>query len=251
MKKITLLLVCLLLTGCLANNNKNIYESLDKYLINTSSVDRFRPNNTTEFFSFYLPSDMQEFDGNSNSSIIRYNDSKIVMNINIPALVNSKDFGIEALNSDGFFKDELLDYEKNGIFVRDDESQSNYAIRIYKQNDDYLLHFQTSELNYYCLCKSYDLVDVVKHLFTISKSIVLDKDVIVANYSNKDVIEYQKKQVNLFEYEIPVSGFLSELVNRSGGVVLNPSENVDTKEEENNEETATNEDNDNDENGEE
>lgn len=233
-------MIALLLTGCTAIKSENIYSDLDNYLANLDSADKFRTNNSTEFYSYYLPSDMQELDCTNNSSSLTYNNAEIVMNLNIPAIVSGRAFNDYTLKNDGFFKESLLEYEKEGYFPKDDESTCNYAIRIYYDDNKYLVHFQTEELNFYCLCDASDVVDVVKHLFTISESADVDKNLVVANYSNKDIIEYQRKQVNLFRYEIPQSGFLSELVNQTGGTVEIQSEmpNEENTEEEIPEEEA-------------
>ena len=219
MKKIILLILCLVLCGCSKVNVDNLYDDLDTLLNNLDFTYDNRINNASTYFGYYMPSDMQDFEGNENSSIIVFENSKTIMNLNISSIIDSTYYN-SSLKDDGFFKESLLTYEKSGEFIKNDGEQANYRIKIYKDGSAYLVHLMTNELNFYTSCKDYNLVDVTKRLFIIAKSVEVEKDKLLANYSRKDIIEYERKQIDLFEYDIPTSGFLSDLVNQSGGTVV-------------------------------
>ena len=80
-------------------------------------------------------------------------------------------------------------------------------------------------------------------MFTIARSVDLDEDLIINNYSDKNVVDYKKKQIDLFDSTRPTSGNLSELLigNAVVGNQINESiegENENTQEENVNEENT-------------
>ena len=75
-----------------------------------------------------------------------------------------------------------------------------------------MVHFQNKELQIYAYCYQSDLLQVIRHMFIIAKGIIIEEEKIIDAYSNKEVIDYQKKQLNLFNYVIPSSGYLQELL---------------------------------------
>ena len=220
MKKITVLLILLLLTGCV-NKPIDVTSDLDTLLANLDYKYIVRENTSTDFFNYYLPSDMVNEDGDGISAAVKYNENKIVINLNISAVVNSYSFGVDKFNNDGFFKDDMLVYQKADNFSMYDESSSKYLLKIYNDGNSNLVNLITNELNFYGVCDDYDLVQVVRHMFIIAKSAEVNYEKVNLKYSNKDIIEYVKQPVNLFEYDIPVSGFLSDLVHQSNGTIVN------------------------------
>lgn len=227
MKKFVIVLSLFLLTGCTVSKSIDIYSDLDNCLRYLNQSFDVRTNHNAEYYSYYVPSDMQDFEGNTNSNVMAFRNAKIVMNLNIASIVNSESFGINYFVDDGFFKKDYKTYEYDDSFVKNNGEISKYQIEVYEKDNYYLVRLVTDELIFYCTCDEYDLIDVVKHIFTIASSIEVEKDKIVTNYSKKDVIEYVKQQVNLFEYDIPSSGFLNELVNQSGGIVHEGDGDID------------------------
>lgn len=231
MKKLSILLICLILVGCVPNDYANINNDLDNYLSKLDTTFKVRSNHTAYYYDYYLPSDTYDDGGNTNSSYFTYHDAKIVMNLNIPYIVNAESFGINEFYDEGFFKDSLLDYSKSGSFVKNDSSNGLYQLNIYKNGSEYLIHLVTNELNFYGLAKDYDVLETVKHLFIIGKSVNVNSQAVVSDYSNKDVIEYVKQQVNLFEYDIPSSGFLSDIVDQKNEPTIETTDNIEEEQE--------------------
>lgn len=217
MKKITLFLLLIILTGCFSDASKDIRSDLDHLLENLDYKYFTRENTSTDLFSYYLPSDMSNEDGNTTSAVVRYNDSKVIINVNIASIVNRVSFGYKDFYDDGFFNDDLLIYEKNGEYFNDELKSLNYLLKVYGEGETYLVNLVTSDLNFFGITNNYDLIDLTKRMFVIAKSCAVDYDAINSNYSNKDIIEYVKQPVNLFEYDIPSSGLLSDLVNSNNG----------------------------------
>lgn len=220
MKKVIYLIICLLLlTGCTTSNKNKLCSDFDSYLSDLSQTYRIRINRSAKYYDYYLPSDMQDGGGDANSTVIHYNNAQIIMNLNIANIVKKDTFGINSSIDDGFFNSQYLIYSNNGQFIKNDSTDSLYSLKVYSNDNEYLQYLVTDDLVFYCLSDIYDAFDCLKHMFIIAKSCNANRDAIIENYSNKDVIDFVRRQVDLFEYDSPDSGLLSELVSHSGGTV--------------------------------
>lgn len=222
MKRVIILIICLLLTGCASFNEIYLNEDLDNFLNDLSFSYKKRPNHVTDYYDYYLPSDMQEIDGNYNSSILTFNGSKVAMNVNVTSIINSSKYYSVKFCLDGFFNDANLVYTKEDTFNMDNFDIVMYHLDVYKSGKYYLLNLTTSNLIFYASCEYNNLVNLLKRLFIIAKSVDVDRKAIVSAYSTEDIIDYNRKQIDLFEYVIPNEGYLSDLVDYTNGT-SNPS----------------------------
>ena len=217
------------MVGCTPINESNYTNGLDNLLSNLDFNYLNRTNYATEYYEYYLPSDMFEVDEQDSTSIIEFLDTKTVMNLNISAIVNGAFFKDKVLSDEGFFKDSVLVYENNGSFIKNDEQTVDYTLSLYKGTDTNLLHFATNDLNFYSTTSFENLTNLVRHLIIISKSVIVKNDKVLADYSKKDVIEAKKIEIDLFsKYNIPSEGYLSELLKvNNNDVVEETGENIE------------------------
>lgn len=208
MKKIIILLILLLLAGCGNNLNTN----LDNLFNSIDNISNYSTNNRLKYYSYYLPSDMGESEVDSDSITLKYGESTIIMNLNIADIVNLKYYSDISLSDDGFYNEENLIYENTGTYSIKDETKKSYLYKLYDYDNYYALYLKTSDNVFYGNVVKGDEKEVTRHLLIIAKSIDLESDLIVSTYSSKDVIDYQKKQLDLFNTQKPTSGSLSEML---------------------------------------
>ena len=201
----------LLLCGCKTIENNSLNNTLDDILETFSDVKNYRINNFLEYYSYYLPSDMSEETADSDSIVLKYNDSRIIMNLNIANIVNSKYYH-SSIVDEGFFDDQYLVYKKNGTYKNQEDINKVYILKVYSYKDLYALQFVTSDMNYYGSVEKNEIDEVIKHLLIVAKNTSVDNETIVKDFSNKDVIDYKKKQINLFDTSMPTSGELTEIL---------------------------------------
>lgn len=228
MKKIIYLLVLFILCGCASFNEADATSQIDNLLNKLDVKEYIRPNNSTSLFSYYIPSDVQEFDADVNSSYLKYNDSDIILNLNISAIINNKYYPENVYKEEGFYKEENIFYKKNGVLDLINGNTSSYVLKIYK-DDLYLIHFVTKEANIYASSNGIDLLNTIKKILIIASSIEIDEETIISTYSYKEVIDYEKKEIGLFDYVLPSNGYLNDLINSVDGEILN--DNTDAEEE--------------------
>ncbi len=221
--------------------------SLDALIVNELSPLNLRQNNQLKYFSYYLPSDMQEKAYDDEMLIVAYDDIEILININIASIINRRYYETYSLTDDGFFDEKNCCYN-NYAYYNDLSGQTKeLKINIYQNDDLYFIHVFTSNMQFYSVATLNEVYEVVRHIYLMARCITVDEDAVVSVYSTKDVIDYQKKQIDLFEYIIPSSGTIADLA--KNGIISNVYDYVEqedisenTIEEENAEETNEQED---------
>lgn len=207
MRKCLILLLCLLLCGCDYVANNDVERAFD-FEEQESTV---RANNITKYYSYYLPSDVQEEVKDSETVVLTYNNSQAVMNLNIPSIINNRFYTSYVLRDDGFFDDDKLVYTRESKYLDNNEDQISYIYNLYNYGDQYLIHFMSSIVNFYGYAYQNDVAGLTSKMLLIAKSVETNKDDVINDYSSKDVINYEKKQINLFDLVLPVNGKLEEL----------------------------------------
>ena len=211
-KAIFLLCLLLCLCACQSTDVSNIGNELDKAFSETEDIGYYHINNFMEDYSYYLPSDMSEEALDSDSIVMRYNDSRIIMNLNVSNIINSKYYTKYLMEDDGFFDEAYLFYKNSGGYETFEGLKKSYIYRLYDYEGTYVFHLLTNDMNYYGTAAKSDLKTLVRHLMTIAKNTTVATDDIISTYSNKDVIDYRKKQIDLFDSNLPTNGELSNLL---------------------------------------
>lgn len=210
-KKIILVLVLFMLSGCAVQGE--LTKQIEDIVLQQETIEyKARTNTVTDYFSYYLPSDCFERSGDNTTAIVDYSDAKIALNLNIKDIISDHYYYDQILSDDGFFNEEYLIYSKSSNFVKDENTNLRYNLYVYQIENEFMVHFQNKELQIYAYCYQSDLLQVIRHMFIIAKGIIIEEEKIIDAYSNKEVIDYQKKQLNLFNYVIPSSGYLQELL---------------------------------------
>lgn len=217
-KRICLVLLCLTLCAC---DNATAFSTskLDSILSDETRLN-VRQNNYTDYIDYYLPSDVQEDESNKLAFSFMCELSKLVMNVNIADIINSKYHNELVLSDEGFFDEDKLIFEKKGSYVNYRNEKMPFIYRLYEYDNKYVAYFSNTDINIYGLIHPQDVEFVTDRIYTIAKGSDVDRDLIIVNYSSKDVIDYHKTQVNLFESSFPIEGRIDDLMIDSGNQTL-------------------------------
>lgn len=210
MKKLIIIFVCVLLVSC--SSSLNLKVSIDDVFAIESNAMKLRRNNYSDYVDYYLPSDVYEYSADKLSNVFSYNDSKIIMDINIPGIINSEYYSFRNIADEGFFDNNKLVYHKDSTFVDMEGNIHNYFLNIYEYRKQYLVYFVSRDLVFYGYSNETDLVQLCSKIMLIAKSSKVKNEDVVANFSTKEVIDYQKKQINLFEKIMPVNGDIRDFM---------------------------------------
>lgn len=207
MRFIKIFLVCILLCSCSLSTN----QSLDS-IFNNTSPSNARVNNYSTYVDYYEPSDIYEVDADETSVIFELNDSKIIMNINIAGIINNRYYNDEVLKDEGFFDNNKLVYNKESYYLDEESNQIPFFFNMYDYEDIYLMHLSNCFINIYGYCNKKDSELMASKIYNLLKSCDVDTAGVLANYSSRDVIEYHKSTVNLFETVMPVEGRIDDMM---------------------------------------
>lgn len=205
-----LILLCILLCSCA--EYQDLITELDAIFAETSETTKIRHNNFTKYVDYYLPSDISEESADNLSTVLVFNRSKIIADVNISGIINERYYVDLPLNEEGFFDEGKLFYTKKGSYLDGEGNNKEFIFRVYEYNEEYLLHFLTSDLIFYAYGERNDLVPLTSRIFLIARGAEVRSAAVLADFSTIDVIDYHKKQVNLFETIMPVNGTVSDFI---------------------------------------
>lgn len=214
-KKIILILICLLsLTACVSNNisdfESQVNEGIDSAMPLNNSLG---VNNITKYFSYYLPKDMTEDICEETYAVFEFNGFPIVMNLNISNIINKKYFTNVQLSSDEYFNSEKLLYTKSGSITNKKGNANEYLINIYSRDDTSVyVEFVTPSISFHSYCVNGMLKEVIRHMVVMVQYLQVDDTLVLENYYDRDLIDYQKKNVDLFDRIIPANGRIDEMI---------------------------------------
>jgi len=210
MKRVFLVFMCLMLCSCA--NHGDLKKELDAVFSGAESAEKIRHNNFTEYVDYYLPSDISEESADKLSCVLTYNRSRVILDINISGIINERYYDELPLETEGFFDESRLFYKKEGTYKDDEGNDKEYIFRIYEHGEEYLFHFLTKDLIFYGYGEKNDLIPLASRIFLIARGAEVRTSAVLADFSTIDVIDYQKKQVNLFETIMPVNGSINDFV---------------------------------------
>lgn len=203
-------MLCLALCSCSASYD--VQSELDGIFAQDEEPLKVRHNNYTDYIDYYLPSDVAEFSNDKTSFIFMYNDSRIVMDINIAAIINSVYYRNVPLSIEGFFDEDRKVYQKSGSLTDMSKQSREYIFDVYRYDDRYLLNLVCEDVLFYAWCVPSQLLPVSSRILIMAKSALVNRNDIAADFSSIEVIDYEKKQVNLFETIMPVNGVINDLL---------------------------------------
>lgn len=209
MKKFLVCLLAFLLVAC--SKSVNSYNDLDEIFENTE-VGNVRVNNYTNYIEYYLPSDVNEESSEQLSFVFNVDEEKFILNINISGILNKEYYENTALYDDGFFDSQKLAYEKSGSFNNVNDEKINYFVKVYEHENSCLLNLVTNEVTMYGFCTIEKLGILASKMYQMARVCNVHYDAIVADFSTKNVIDYEKTAVNLFEKLYPESGRVEDML---------------------------------------
>ena len=211
MKKIILIILSMfILMGCTNEKENKTILINDLKEFGHSSIS-FINNHSKKLYSYYVMPSMTSDSINDTSSIIKYEDKTISLNIEVNNILDQQLFSnedkVKQLKIKGtrvlMIDDLLIDYNNEPV---------NYYFEIYRLNDEYLLSLRTKFFILESIQKQSDVEIIAKMMMTVAKSVNIDIDQIILDYSNKIEIYTEKEVIELYKPLAPENGPISEIL---------------------------------------
>lgn len=206
-KKIFLMLIIsLILLGCSSKSSANIEAEVDFVI---SRVNETKPyenqNHNKGFFSYYLPLNVGILRANKISTVLQIDGSEVFMGLNVSEVLSNK---IETNNVEdsGFLLVKDFSIKNNA------QQYVNYQVIIEQLDlDQYLLYLKVNQVFFVSSLPRVALAPTLENMLVISRTIDVDKKRVVAEFSNKEEMNYQQQVIELFSESVPEEGFLKEI----------------------------------------
>lgn len=199
-KIIAFLLLAVILSGCSVRKVSDI----DLLVSGAAGIPAVRNNKNSKYFSYYLPSDVNETGYSDTGVVLDYDGDRIVMNLNVMDLISSSD----ELHDDGFFSKDHLIYEKAGEF----DDGNGFVVDIYGHDSSAIIYVRTLKTCFYAYCPEDRVYDLTDRIMLLARNVSVNKESVDNDFSNRDVIDFQRKQIDLFEMVIAPDGRLEDLL---------------------------------------
>lgn len=233
MKKLILVALVAALWGCTVKK-ENLTQTVQTMIASVEKEQSSVPaNQRREYFSYYLPRHIgKRF---ASMDMVAFVKGSVVfyMNINIPDIIvntyykNEQDLSANKQPAPG----NRLVYEQ-GQMRNNQQNYRSYEVSVYEIETQYLLFLNYGRTQFTSLVALADIEETLYSMFQIARSVQLNTEAILRDYSNKSIVVIHDKY-NLFESTFPESGVIRDL--------LFPNKDTTVHEEE--EETDTAQDN--------
>ena len=203
-------MLCVMLCSC-TDMDQDV-SSLDQVFLSENEAMTIRRNNYTDYIDYYLPGDTSELNSSDLSFVFQYNHSRIIMDVNISGIVNERYYPDVPLSDEGFFDDGKLVYSRNSVYLNGEGENEEYLFHVHAYDQEYLICLVSRELILYGYADREDLIPVSSRMLLMARSAAVRSEEIVTAFSSKEVIDYEKQQVNLFETIMPVNGQINDFL---------------------------------------
>ena len=200
------------MTGC--HEVTDITKAIDDTfaLIESQDID-LKANHEKDYYAYYLPSGITNIESTDTYNILSTTSADIIVNIDIDKIIK-----------DAYYSDveNVADvYALNEAYITKSGSVKGiaYELSVYNYNDKYLIELFINNADIITLVDQNNIDNVLYDMLIVGMSISTNNDLVINDFSSRDVIDYHQEAVDLFEIVIPKDGRLDELIKPNQNVV--------------------------------
>ena len=214
MKKILKALVFVLLvsglSGC-TRITQDLQTRLNEKIAFAESVPASSPTFRKPYYAYYAEPSIGRLSSDELSNVFLYDNTRFVMSLNVSNIINEKYYqGIEADLTKNVLEEAAV-ASMEGTYKDYENHELAYTVKVCRLDEEYFIIFHTKSVDFYSMSDIYTIPDVCAKMLVIAKSIHVNQDTILANYSTQEAISYEGKTVKLFEDISPESGKIEDL----------------------------------------
>ena len=215
MKKMFLCFLVLLMCGCtkvsdVRNEVDNLVKDMAGEEINLVA------NHKKKYYSYYVPTSVSNIESTDTHNIFEYNGVNIMMNLNITDIITYSIYSQKKDDSE-IFENELIIYNRKNLVYANKE----YDLSIYKFSENYVVRLDSDDVVMASSMKENYVVNTLRQMILIASSVTVNYDAVIDNFSNKDFIDFEKEQVDLFKIIVPKDGRIEELIDPKWAIDTN------------------------------
>ena len=204
-KKILLVLLCILLTGC-AQSNLSMQERLEQEITTVSSLPIPGASHRKPFYTYYTEPSIGHYRSTETSNEFSFQSIKFVLNLNVQAIMDSSTDITQSI----YTQKPIAIY--SGSFQNMLDETVDYVCEIYQVNHDYAVFFTSSVANLFGVAQAGNAAELAGKMYSIARSVIVRKDAVLQVYTHESAIDYEGEAINLYKDIAPEEGTLQELI---------------------------------------
>jgi len=217
-KFVSVLAVLLLLSACKSKPisfSEPLHRSLSRPL-------PFGTNYSKPYYKYYLPPNVGVKSSTEIGSLLSIEQSEIMMNLKVSRVValsySDHDLKLEDLMDE---KENL--FQEGGHYLDVNDQERMFLFTVYEvKKERYLFVLENERVELVSIVDNNNAAYILENMMLILRSIDVNDALIVANYSNKEIVEDKTIHEDFFEHAVPESGNLIEMYNR-----LHPDDKIE------------------------
>lgn len=205
-------IVIVMLSGC-QDSALTLKQSFSTAIENASNSEITKiSNHNATYFDYYLPITMGRLTSTDTSVILKSFNTEILMTIDIVNVVLNGSLSNQNSLRAVFNSDKALSSIEGKTLDARGYDQTYRAQVFDLQNEDYLIVVQTPNTVISAKAKLGLVSDLSYEMLRLARTVVIDRSLILANYSNTETINYQKVNLNMFSQMAPESGTVLDMI---------------------------------------
>ena len=204
-KKILLVLLCIVLTGC-RESSLSMQERLDEKITAMSALPIPSASHRKPFYTYYTEPSIGHYRSTETSNEFSYQSTKFVMNLNVQAIMDSSTDIVQSI----YTQQPIA--KNTGSFQNTLDESVSYVCEIYQVDRYYAVFFTSSTVNLFGVTYAGDAAELAGKMYSIARSVIVRKDVVSQVYSHESAIDYEGEAINLYKDIAPEEGTLQELI---------------------------------------
>ena len=204
-KKILLVLLCIVLTGCI-QSSQTMQERLDEKITAVSALPIPSASHRKPFYTYYTEPSIGHYRSTETSNEFSYQSTKFVMNLNVQAIMDSSTDIVQSI----YTQQPIA--KNTGSFQNTLDESVSYVCEIYQVDRYYAVFFTSSTVNLFGVTYAGDAAELAGKMYSIARSVIVRKDVVSQVYSHESAIDYEGEAINLYKDIAPEEGTLRELI---------------------------------------
>ena len=204
-----LLVLCMAFSAGCMHAEGTYQEQLNQRIERAITDATAGPTFSHGIYSFYKEPSIGRLSSAETSSVFMQDGVKFVMNLNVSSIVNSKYY--DSKNNTAIPEGLDVLARSGGTFADFMGDEHSFEVTLMRLNEDVFTYAKTDLLEFYAISGELQALQVAETMMRIARTVKVDREAVVATYSARQEIDYERKRLELFQNVVPENGVIDEL----------------------------------------
>ncbi len=210
MKKILIVFMIIFMAGC-SFENQSLQQTLIQKFDEIEMVDAISPDNRKPFYSYYKEPSIGRRAAGKTYNVFVKDGTEFIMNLNVSKILNSAQHNrLQSTAMD--IKSENYLFILEGRYKDYLNEDRQYVCSVYQSGEKYYIIFNTDYMTFYGSGTEGEIRNIAPEMLKLAKTVAIDQEEVISAYVSKEIIEYEREQLQLYDVMIPENGRIEEMM---------------------------------------